>query len=119
MVSQDVKDFTPDKLTRLQESVIEMERNIRELQERVMAVRMVPISNVFSRVPRLVRDLAGTLGKKAGVQIAGGETEIDKSVIEQIGDPLTHLVRNAVDHGIESPAVRVAAGKPEQGTVKL
>jgi two-component system chemotaxis sensor kinase CheA len=119
MVSQGVKDFTPDKLTRLQESVIEMERNIRELQERVMAVRMVPISNVFSRVPRLVRDLAGTLGKKAGVQITGGETEIDKSVIEQIGDPLTHLVRNAVDHGIEPPAVRVAAGKPEQGTVKL
>jgi two-component system chemotaxis sensor kinase CheA len=119
MVSQGVKDFTPDKLTRLQESVIEMERNIRELQERVMAVRMVPISNVFSRVPRLVRDLAGTLGKKAGVQITGGETEIDKSVIEQIGDPLTHLVRNAVDHGIEPPALRVAAGKPEQGTVKL
>jgi two-component system chemotaxis sensor kinase CheA len=119
MVSQSVKDFSIEKLTRLQESVVEMERNIRELQERVMAVRMVPISNVFSRVPRLVRDLAGTLGKKATVQIFGGETEIDKSVIEQIGDPLTHLVRNAVDHGIETPAVRLAAGKPEQGTVKL
>jgi two-component system, chemotaxis family, sensor kinase CheA len=119
MISQVAKDFTPEKLVRLQESVGEMERNIRELQERVMSVRMVPLSTVFSRVPRLVRDLAGTLDKKVNIQVTGGETEIDRSVIEQIGDPLTHLIRNAVDHGIETPDERVAAGKPEQGQVKL
>jgi two-component system chemotaxis sensor kinase CheA len=119
MINQVVKDFTPEKLTRLQESVSEMERNVRELQERVMTVRMVPVSTVFSRVPRLVRDLAASLGKKVAVDITGGDTEIDKSVIERIGDPLTHLVRNAVDHGIESPAERQAADKPEQGRLKL
>ncbi len=119
MISQQVRSFTPEGLARLQEAVGEMERNIREMQERVMAVRMVPLSTVFSRVPRLVRDLAGTLGKKVNVQVTGGDTEIDKSVIERIGDPLTHLVRNAADHGIESPAERVAAGKPETGHIKL
>jgi two-component system, chemotaxis family, sensor kinase CheA len=119
MISQVVKTFSPDQLTRLQESVGEMERNIRELQERVMAVRMVPLSTVFSRFPRLVRDLSSTLGKKVTVEIAGGETEIDRGVIECIGDPLTHLVRNAIDHGIETPAQRLAAGKPERGTIKL
>jgi two-component system, chemotaxis family, sensor kinase CheA len=119
MISQVVSDFSVDKLTRLQEAVGEMERNTRELQERVMAVRMVPLSVVFNRVPRLVRDLAEALGKKVTVHIRGGETEIDRSVIEQIGDPLTHLVRNAIDHGIEPPDQRLASGKPEIGTVTL
>ena len=119
MITQVAREFTPAKLTRLQEAIGEMERNIRELQERVMTVRMVPLSTVFSRIPRLVRDLAGALDKKVNIQVTGGETEIDKSVIEQIGDPLTHLVRNAVDHGIETPAERLAAGKPEQGRVRL
>jgi two-component system, chemotaxis family, sensor kinase CheA len=119
MISQVLKNFTPASLPRLQESVGEMERNIRDLQGRVMSVRMVPLSTVFARMPRVVRDLAGALDKKIAVQVTGGETEIDKSVIERIGDPLTHLIRNAVDHGIETPAERLAAGKPEQGQVKL
>jgi two-component system chemotaxis sensor kinase CheA len=119
MVSQLVQAFSIEKLQRLREAVGEMERNTRELQERVMGVRMVPLNTVFSRVPRLARDVSGALGKKVVVQIVGGETEIDKSVIEQIGDPLTHLVRNAVDHGIEMPEERLAAGKPEHGTIQL
>ncbi|HSC70798.1 MAG TPA: chemotaxis protein CheA, partial [Candidatus Methylomirabilis sp.] len=85
----------------------------------VMAIRMVPIKTVFSRVPRLVRDLAGQFGKQVALEISGEETELDKTVVERIGDPLTHLVRNALDHGIEPPAVRRAQGKPEQGTVRL
>ena len=119
MISQVLKNFTPTSLPRLLESVGEMERNIRDLQERVMSVRMVPLSTVFARVPRVVRDLAATLDKKVVVQVSGGETEIDKSVIERIGDPLIHLIRNAVDHGVELPAERLAAGKPEQGRVQL
>jgi two-component system, chemotaxis family, sensor kinase CheA len=119
MISQVVTHFTPDKLARLQEAMVELERNTRELQERVMAVRMVPVSTVFSRFPRLARDLSGALGKNVRIEVAGGDTEIDKSVVERIGDPLTHLVRNAIDHGIELPADRIAAGKPEHGTVKL
>ena len=97
----------------------ELERNTRELQERVMAVRMVPIGATFSRFPRLVRDLASTFGKKITLQTVGEETELDKGVVERIGDPLTHLIRNAIDHGIESPAERVAAGKPEEGHIVL
>jgi two-component system chemotaxis sensor kinase CheA len=119
MISEAVVDFSPAKLERLKLAMAEMERNTRELQERVMAIRMVPVVTVFSRFGRMVRDLAGSLGKSATVQIQGGETELDKSVIERIGDPLVHLVRNSVDHGLEDPATRLAAGKPEQGTVRL
>jgi two-component system, chemotaxis family, sensor kinase CheA len=119
MISQVASNFTPDKLVRLQEAVTEMERNTRELQERVMAVRMVPVSSVFSRLPRMARDLSAALGKQVRVELAGGETELDKSMVERLGDPLTHLVRNAIDHGIESPAERARAGKPAQGTLKV
>lgn len=119
MISQTIQEFSPEKLSQLRESIIEMERNTRELQERVMAVRMLPIGNVFSRYPRLVRDLAATLNKKIAVQMFGEETELDKSVIERIGDPLTHLVRNAADHGLETPEERQQAGKPEQGVIRL
>ncbi|HVV83800.1 MAG TPA: chemotaxis protein CheA, partial [Kofleriaceae bacterium] len=119
MVAQLVHGFAPDKLARLQEAVAEMERNTRELQERVMAIRMVPIASVFSRVPRLVHDLAGRLGKLADVQLVGEETELDKGVVEHLADPLTHLVRNALDHGIESVEERRAAGKPERGLVRV
>jgi two-component system, chemotaxis family, sensor kinase CheA len=119
MISQVASHFTPDKLVRLQEAVAEMERNTRELQERVMAVRMVPVSSVFSRLPRMARDLSAMLGKQVRVELAGGETELDKSMVERLGDPLTHLVRNAIDHGIETPAERARAGKPEQGTLKV
>ncbi|MDR0600433.1 MAG: chemotaxis protein CheA [Treponema sp.] len=90
-----------------------------ELQEGVMRIRMVPISQIFSRFPRLVRDLSKTLNKKINLVIEGEETELDKSVIEDLLDPIMHSVRNSVDHGIESAAERQAAGKPEEGTVIL
>jgi two-component system chemotaxis sensor kinase CheA len=90
-----------------------------ELQEGVMRIRMVPISQIFSRFPRLVRDLSKTLSKKINLVIEGEDTELDKSVIEDLLDPIMHSVRNSIDHGIESPAVRAAAGKPEEGRVLL
>jgi two-component system chemotaxis sensor kinase CheA len=90
-----------------------------ELQEGVMRIRMVPISQIFSRFPRLVRDLSKTLNKKVNLVIEGEETELDKSVIEDLLDPLMHSVRNALDHGVETPEERIAAGKPEEGTVLL
>ncbi len=90
-----------------------------ELQEGVMRIRMVPISQIFSRFPRLVRDLSKSLAKKVDLVIEGEETELDKSVIEDLLDPLMHSVRNALDHGVESPEARLAAGKPETGTVHL
>jgi two-component system chemotaxis sensor kinase CheA len=97
----------------------QLERNMRELQESVMRVRMLPISFTFSRFPRMVRDLAQRLGKQIELKMTGEQTELDKTVMEKIGDPLVHLVRNSVDHGIESPEVRIAAGKPPTGTVYL
>ncbi|TVQ49053.1 MAG: chemotaxis protein CheA [Gammaproteobacteria bacterium] len=96
-----------------------LERNTRELQEAVLSVRMLPINFVFSRFPRVVRDLSTTLGKKVNLRIIGEETELDKGLIEKLVDPLTHIVRNAIDHGIESPERRLAAGKPEAGTLVL
>jgi two-component system, chemotaxis family, sensor kinase CheA len=97
----------------------QLERNMRELQESVMRVRMLPISFTFSRFPRMVRDLAQRLGKQIELKMTGEQTELDKTVMEKIGDPLVHLVRNSVDHGIESPEARVAAGKSATGTVHL
>jgi two-component system chemotaxis sensor kinase CheA len=94
-------------------------RNTQEIQERVMGIRMLPISAAFNRFPRLVRDLSAKVGKNIQLLISGEETELDRSVIESIGDPLTHLLRNACDHGLEPPEERVAAGKPEQGTIRL
>lgn len=103
----------------LLERIAQLERNTREIQERVMSIRMVPIGTTFSRFPRLVRDLAGKLGKKINLVLSGEETELDKTVIEAIGDPLTHLVRNAADHGLETPEERLANNKPEIGVIKL
>ncbi len=111
--------FEMSQLPVLLERVAQLERNTREIQERVMGIRMVPIGNAFSRFPRLVRDLSGKAGKKIHLILSGEETELDKTVIESIGDPLTHLVRNSADHGLETPAERVAAGKPEQGIIRL
>jgi two-component system, chemotaxis family, sensor kinase CheA len=90
-----------------------------ELQETVSLTRMQPVSTLFSKFPRLVRDLAGQLGKDIQLRLEGGEVELDKTIIEGLSDPLTHMVRNSVDHGIELPAMRAAAGKPAQGTVTL
>ena len=103
----------------LQERLLQLERNTQEIQERVMGIRMLPISTVFNRFPRLVRDLSAKVGKNIQLLISGEETELDRSVIESIGDPLTHLLRNACAHGLEPPEERVAAGKPEQGTIRL
>jgi len=111
--------FTMSQLPTLLERMTDLEHNTRELQERVMGIRMLQIGTVFSRFSRLVRDLAGKNGKKMQLVISGEETELDKTVIESIGDPLTHLIRNSADHGLESPVDRLAAGKPEQGTIRL
>ena len=90
-----------------------------ELQEGVMKTRMQPIGNAWAKLPRIVRDLSLELGKKIELQMHGAETELDRQVLEMIKDPLTHMVRNSADHGIEMPAERVAAGKPETGTITL
>jgi two-component system chemotaxis sensor kinase CheA len=97
----------------------QLERHMRGLQESVMRVRMLPISFVFNRFPRLVRDLGQRLGKKIELRLSGDSTELDKTVLEKIGDPLVHLVRNAIDHGIETPEVRLAAGKSAHGVIEL
>jgi two-component system chemotaxis sensor kinase CheA len=113
------EEFSIEKLDRLQDGLVQLERHTRELQESVMLIRMLPISFSFSRFPRLVRDLSANLGKKIELVMSGENTEIDKTLIEKIGDPLVHLVRNSIDHGIELPAERLKAGKPETGTIKL
>jgi two-component system chemotaxis sensor kinase CheA len=119
IVAQTVANFGPDQLSTLAEAVAQMDRHARELHERMMAVRMIPIKTLFGRFPRLVRDLSAASGKQAALETSGEETELDKTVIEKIGDPLTHLIRNAIDHGIEPPEDRLMAGKPEHGTVRL
>jgi two-component system chemotaxis sensor kinase CheA len=103
----------------LRSALAQLERHMRALQESVMRVRMLPISFVFNRFPRLVRDLGQRLGKKIELKVTGDTTELDKTVLEKIGDPLVHLVRNSIDHGIEMPEVRTAAGKSEHGTISL
>lgn len=104
---------------RLKTALNELERNTREMQEAVMSVRMLPVSFVFNRFNRLVRDLSEQLGKNVNLVIEGGNTEIDKGMIEKLVDPLTHLVRNSLDHGIEKPDIRLAAGKAEIGQLFL
>lgn len=116
MIGQEVEGQVGE---RLQLAIDELQRNTREIQESVMSMRMLPLTATFNRFPRLVRDLAGKLGKQVDLVLQGGSTEIDKSLIEKIVDPLTHLVRNSIDHGIETPEKRAAAGKPEKGTVIL
>ncbi len=97
----------------------ELARLTRQIQDNVMSLRAQPIRQAFSRVPRMLRDLASETGKQVTLETIGETTEVDKGVIEKIGDPLTHLIRNAVDHGIETPEQRIAAGKPPQGTIRL
>ncbi len=103
----------------LEQGLVQLASNTRDLQEDVMRMRMLPISFVFNRFPRLVHDIGLSLGKKVSLEMSGAETEIDKTVLEKIGDPLTHLLRNALDHGLEMPAQRIASGKSETGTIKL
>ncbi|HEX6398772.1 MAG TPA: chemotaxis protein CheA [Steroidobacteraceae bacterium] len=103
----------------LRSALGQLERHMRALQESVMRVRMLPISVVFNRFPRLVRDLGQKLGKKIELRLTGDSTELDKTVLEKIGDPLVHLVRNAMDHGIEMPEARIAMGKSAHGVIEL
>jgi len=119
MIEQRVNALDPVDNEALINSVGQLTRNTRDLQESVMSIRMMPMDFVFSRFPRMVRDLAGKLGKKVEFVTSGATTELDKSLIERIVDPLTHLVRNSVDHGIEKPEVRREMGKPESGTLTL
>jgi two-component system, chemotaxis family, sensor kinase CheA len=111
--------FEMSQLHVLLERMAQLERNTREIQERVMGIRMLPIGTAFSRFPRLVRDLSAKAGKKIQLVLSGEETELDKTVIESIGDPLTHLVRNSADHGLEPPEERLDNNKPELGTIRL
>jgi len=111
--------FEMSHMSVLLERMAQLERNTREIQERVMSIRMLPIGTAFSRFPRLVRDLAAKAGKKIQLVLSGEETELDKTVIESIGDPLTHLVRNSADHGLEPPEERLDNNKQEIGTIRL
>ncbi len=119
MLSLIGEHFDLTKLDHLKNGLAQLERHTRELQESVMNIRMLPVSFVFSRFPRLTHDLSAKLGKKIELKLVGEHTEVDKTVVELISDPLVHLVRNSLDHGIELPDERRAAGKPEVGRVTL
>lgn len=115
-------DQNPDStewVDKLKEGLTHLERHTRELQESVMNIRMLPVSFAFNRMPRIVHDVSQKLNKKIELVMEGEATELDKTMLEQLTDPLVHIVRNSVDHGIELPADRIAAGKPEKGTVKM
>jgi len=119
MLAQNSRSLDPVVYQQLVTGLTDLDRNTRDLQEAVMSIRMIPMSTVFSRFPRMLRDLANKLGKKVELVTQGEATELDKGLVEKITDPLTHLVRNSCDHGIEMPADRIAAGKPEVGTITL
>ncbi len=119
MLAQSATQIDPVEFERLHNGLIQLERNTRDLQEAVMSIRMMPISVVFSRFPRVVRDISQKLGKQVELQLSGENTELDKGLIERIADPLTHLVRNSLDHGIEAPEERAAKGKQPVGTITL
>jgi len=119
MLEQVGEHFDPSRITQLRDGLAQLERNTRELQESVMRIRMLPISYSFNRFPRLVHDLCTQLGKKVELKLSGEHTELDKTVLEKMSDPLVHLVRNALDHGVEMPEQRRAAGKNETGLLHL
>ena len=119
MLAQSALHIDPVEFERLHSGLIQLERNTRDLQESVMSIRMMPMSVVFSRFPRVVRDISQKLGKQVELKLSGESTELDKGLIERITDPLTHLIRNSLDHGIEMPDVRAAKGKQPVGTITL
>ena len=119
MLAQNSQGLDPALYQQLASGLADLDRNTRDLQESVMSIRMIPMSMVFSRFPRMLRDLAAKLGKKVYFVTLGEATELDKGLVEKITDPLTHLVRNSCDHGIEPPDERVAKGKSETGTITL
>jgi two-component system chemotaxis sensor kinase CheA len=119
MLAQNSKGIDAALNQQMASGLADLERNTRDLQEAVMSIRMIPMSLVFNRFPRMLRDLAAKLGKRVEMVQVGEATELDKGLVEKITDPLTHLVRNSCDHGIEQPAERLAKGKPEHGTITL
>jgi two-component system chemotaxis sensor kinase CheA len=119
MLSEHLGGLPAEKFTSLIKGIEELSQHTRSLQDSVMAMRAQPVKSVFQRMPRLVREVAAATGKKVRLVLGGEETEIDKTVIEQLYDPLVHMIRNSVDHGIETPTEREAAGKPSEGTVRL
>jgi two-component system chemotaxis sensor kinase CheA len=119
ILSQVCIDLGVDQMEKLSDSLDQLERNTRDLQEQTMSIRMLPIDFAFQRLPRMVHDLSRTLGKKIDLKFSGESTELDKTVLEKIGDPLMHLVRNALDHGIELPGERIKAGKSETGLISI
>lgn len=119
MLAQTSARMDSSMYQQLAAGLADLDRNTRDLQESVMSIRMIPMSVVFSRFPRMLRDLAAKLGKKVEFTTKGEATELDKGMVEKITDPLTHLVRNSCDHGIEMPADRLAKGKSESGTITL
>ncbi|HBP78649.1 MAG TPA: chemotaxis protein CheA, partial [Halomonas sp.] len=121
MLDQTVSDLGDQSVgnSSLQNGMSLLQRNARDLQEAVMSIRMIPMEFVFSRFPRVVRDTAGKLGKEIELITEGKSTELDKSLVERITDPLTHLVRNSLDHGVEMPDEREALGKPRTGKLVL
>lgn len=119
MLKEGLTTMPVEVAQRIEAVVQQLERNTRDLQDSVMAIRMLPVSHAFGRFGRLVRDVGQSLGKRVDLVMTGEHSELDKSVIEKLVDPLTHLVRNALDHGIETPAERIAAGKPETATLRL
>ncbi len=119
MIKAGARDLSPEFFAGLLRGIDELSQHTRELQEAVMSVRMQPVKSIFSRMPRIVRDLSAQLGKDIQLITSGENTEVDKTVIEQLGDPLTHMIRNSADHGVETPEVRIAKGKPPRGTIHL
>ncbi|MGM0676265.1 chemotaxis protein CheW [Ectothiorhodospira marina] len=119
MLAESASRLDPVTHEKIFSGLSNLERNSRDLQQSVMSIRMMPISFVFNRFPRVVRDTAANLKKKVTLRLVGEETELDKGLIERLADPLNHLVRNSIDHGIESPEKRLAAGKPETGEIVL
>ena len=119
MIAQQTEHLHADQHPELANGLAELSHHIRDLQESVMAMRAQPVKSVFARLPRLVRELAMMTNKKIRLDMSGENTEIDKTVIEQLGDPLTHMIRNSCDHGIESPEDRTAVGKPAEGVIHV
>jgi len=119
MLSQQTNDLQMEQFATVVRGLEELALHTRELQESVMAIRMQPVKSVFARMPRLVRDLSAKLGKNVRLDVFGENTEVDTTVVEEISDPITHMIRNSLDHGLETAEARVAAGKPPQGVIRL
>lgn len=119
MLVECVRSLPYDVHAKTAEGILTLSRQTRELQDHVMAVRAQPVKAVFQRMPRLVRELAQTLGKEVKLVLEGENTEVDKTIIEELADPLTHMIRNSMDHGLETPEDRIAAGKSPEGMIKL